>query len=70
MAKALTASKEWIEHEADSIEQSAKASHRAWILLGQHEKYAEEMRKVGNLRRAAAEKSIHVRREMLRNLGY
>lgn len=66
----LTASKEWLKHEAAMIEQSTKESLRAWILLGQEAKYAEEMAKVAALRRAADEKSIALRREALRNLGY
>jgi hypothetical protein len=65
-----TATKEWIEHEANSIEQSAKDSLRAWILLGQESKYGEEMAKAAALRRIAEEKSIKIRREGLRNLGY
>jgi hypothetical protein len=66
----LKARKEWIIAEADSIEASAKASHRAWILLGQESKYVEEMGKVAALRRIAEEKSVKSRRESLRNLGY
>ena len=55
---------------ADSLEQYAKGSLPAWILLGQVDRYAEAMRAAAALRAAAAERSIWVRREILRNSGF
>lgn len=66
----LTASREWLIHEATAIEQSAKDSLRAWILLGQTEVYGQEMSKAAQLRRIAEVKSISERRFLLRELGY
>jgi hypothetical protein len=56
--------------EADSIERSAKESQKSWIILGQYDKYGDTMQKADLLRRAAAEKSVYTRREILRNAGY
>lgn len=56
--------------EADSIERSAKESQKSWLILGQYDKYGDTMRKADLLRRAAAEKSVYTRREILRNAGY
>ena len=56
--------------EADSIERSAKESQKSWIMLGQLDKYSNAMQEANLLRRAAAEKSVYTRREILRNAGY
>jgi len=56
--------------EAQSIETSAKESQKSWIILGQLDKYDEALKTASLLRRAAAEKSVYTRREILRNAGY
>lgn len=66
----LTVSRAWLMHEADSIEQSASSSLRAWILLDQSERFGDEMAKARKLRQAADVKSIAERRERVRELGY
>jgi hypothetical protein len=66
----LTVSREWLIHEATSIEQSAQESLRAWILLGKMEFYGQAMSKAVQLRRIAEVKSISERRFLLRELGY
>lgn len=65
-----TVSKQALQREAESIEQYANDSLTAWILLGQSDRYSEEMRKARAVRSAARQRSIYVRREMLRDLGY
>jgi hypothetical protein len=55
---------------ANSIERDANNSLRAWILLGQSERYSVEMATVRAIRAAAAERSVYVRREILRNAGF
>ena len=57
-------------NQAESIEKYAATSHRAWILVGEYDRYGEEMTKAAALRRAAAQRSLHVRREILRNAGF
>lgn len=56
--------------EAAQIERDAEQSLKAWILIGEGERYGEAMKTVTILRRVAAEKSIWLRREILRNCGY
>ena len=56
--------------EAQSIETSAKENQKSWIILGQLDKYGEALKTANLLRRAAAEKSVYTRREILRNAGY
>ena len=65
-----TVATSWLLHEADSVARYADQSLRAWVLLGTTERYQQEMTKVRALRAAAEEKSIHIRREILRNAGY
>lgn len=65
----LTVSAAALNQMADSTERHAKESQTAWILCGQMEKYGEWMARANAIRRAAAEKSIWVRREILRNNG-
>jgi hypothetical protein len=54
---------------AERTEAHAKDSHTAWVLVGDMESYSKCMREAAALRRAAAEKSVWVRREILRNNG-
>lgn len=70
MTRKLTVAKGWIEHEASSIEQFASDSLRSLILLGQTNRYRDDMEKVRRLRQIAGLKSIAERRTMLRELGY
>lgn len=65
-----TVSREWLLHEAMSIEKSAQESKDSWILLGQAERYYEAMERVSRLRVIADLPSIADRRERLRELGY
>lgn len=55
---------------ADSIERSANESLRAWIILGQTDRYGIVMAQARALRSAASKRSIAVRREILRNSGF
>lgn len=61
--------KAWMLTAAESIEQSARESLSAWIVLGQTDKYTAAMDKVSTLRRAAEVQSVSIRRDMLRNAG-
>lgn len=54
---------------AERTEAHAKESQTAWILVGDLESYGRNMREAAAMRRAAAEKSIWSRREILRNNG-
>ena len=45
-------------------------SLRAWILLGQSGRYGDAMRDARAMRRAASERSVSTRREILRNAGF
>ena len=56
--------------EAAYIESCAEQSLKAWIILGQTDKYSAAMKKARAVRGAAAEKSVWIRREILRNAGY
>lgn len=60
----------YLVRDAEQIERDAQQSLRAWILLGQSERYGEAMRTARALRAAAAERSVAIRREMLRNSGF
>lgn len=64
-----TVSAKALEAMADRTEAHAKDSHAAWIVCGNSDAYDKAMHQVYVLRRAAAERSIYVRREMLRNAG-
>jgi hypothetical protein len=55
---------------ADQIEAFAKSSLKAWIILGQSEKYEQDMAQVRALRNAADAKSVWMRRDILRNAGF
>lgn len=57
-------------HYADQLERDANASLKAWIILGQTDRYGAEMATVRALRAAAATRSIWTRREILRNAGF
>jgi hypothetical protein len=54
---------------AERTEAHANESQRAWILVGDFESFSRNMREAAALRRAAAEKSMYARREILRNNG-
>ena len=55
---------------ADQIEAFAKSALTAWIILGQSEKYEQDMAQVRALRNAADAKSVWLRREILRTAGF
>jgi len=56
--------------EAEKIEQHATESLTAWILINQSGRYGDAMRDARALRQAASERSVSVRREILRNAGF
>ena len=56
--------------EADKLEKYAADMLKAWILTGQGDNYSECHRVIRALRAATAERSAHVRREILRNAGF
>lgn len=60
----------YLVRDAEQLERDAEQSLRAWILLGQSERYGAAMRTARALRNAAAESSVSIRREMLRNSGF
>ena len=64
-----TVSRDALERDADRLERDAQQSLRAWILLGQTDRYSEQMHLARAIRNAAACKSIYTRREILRNSG-
>lgn len=68
--KLYTVARNSLQLLADSIERTANESLPAYVLTGTTERYAEAMRQVRDLRAAAAERSIHIRREILRNAGF
>lgn len=68
--KIYTVAKAQLLKEADQAEAYANSSLRAWIILGDSEKYAQEMAQVRALRSAADAKSVWVRRDILRNAGF
>lgn len=59
----------WLLSAADQIERDANESLPSWIILGQSERYSQAMAKARSMRRAAEERSIALRREILRNAG-
>jgi hypothetical protein len=69
MTKGLTVSSKWLHMAAIKLEMEAQESLPAWILLGQAQRYCENMGKAAVLRRAAEMKNIGQRREFLRNNG-
>ena len=70
MATIYTVKREHLIREAKQIERDAEQSLRAWIILGQSNKYSAAMNAVRALRAAAAEPSVKIRREILRNSGF
>ncbi len=70
MSTIYTVKSEYLIRDAEQIERDAEQSLRAWIILGQTHRYSAEMATAGSLRAAAAERNIHVRREILRNSGF
>jgi hypothetical protein len=55
---------------ADEIESFAESSLQARIILDQLEKHTQDMAQVRALRNAAEQKSVWLRREILRNAGF
>lgn len=70
MAIIYTVKPEYLIRDAEQIERDAEQSLRAWIILGQSDKYSAAMATARALRSAASERSISVRREILRNSGF
>lgn len=70
MTTIYTVTTESLIREAEQIERDAEQSLRAWIILGQSDKYGTAMAKARAVRTAAATRSIYTRREILRNAGY
>ncbi len=68
-ARRLTVSTKWLEMAAIKLEMDAEDSLGAWILLGQSERYCEDLGKAAMLRRAAGIKNIGQRRDFLRDNG-
>jgi len=68
--KLYTVAKSQLLKTADQIEADAKSALRAWIILGESEKYMNEMAQVRALRNAADAKSVWMRRDILRNAGF
>lgn len=65
-----TVKPEHLLRDAEQIERNATESLRAWILLGQTGRYAATMNTARALRRAASERNVSARREILRNAGF
>ena len=70
MATIYTVRPEYLIRDAEQIERDAEQSLSAWILLGQTDRYGDAMRTARALRYAAAERSVSIRREILRNSGF
>lgn len=70
MSTIYTVKSEYLIRDAERIERDAEQSLRAWIILGQADQYSAAMATARNLRAAAAERNMHVRREILRNSGF
>lgn len=70
MATIYTVKSVHLIEQAEQIERDAAQSLSAWIVLGQSDKYGAAMKTARNLRNAAAERNIAVRREILRNAGF
>jgi len=64
-----TVARDVLGRYADQLEHDAQQSLRAWILLGQTDRYSDQMHLARVIRNAAACKSIYTRREILRNSG-
>jgi hypothetical protein len=70
VATIYTVRPEYLIRDAEQIERDAEQSLSAWILLGQTDRYSDAMRTARALRYAAAERSVSIRREILRNSGF
>jgi hypothetical protein len=70
VATIYTVRPEYLIRDAEQIERDAEQSLSAWILLGQTDRYGDAMRTARALRYAAAERSVSIRREILRNSGF
>jgi hypothetical protein len=70
MITLYTVKPEHLLRDAEQIERNAIDSLRAWILLGQTSRYLETMNTARALRRAASERNVSTRREILRNAGF
>jgi hypothetical protein len=70
MPTIYTVKPEYLTRDADNIERDAQQSLNAWILLGQTDRYSQAMHTARILRAAASERSIAIRREILRNHGF
>ena len=65
----LTVSTKWLEMAAIKLEMDAERSLQSWILLGQVQRYCEDLGKAAMLRRAANIPSVAQRRDFLRDNG-
>ena len=65
----LTVSTKWLTMAAIKLEMAAEQSLPAWIILGQAQRYCEDLGKAAILRRAAGIKDIAARRHFLRANG-
>lgn len=70
MSVLYTVRSEHLLRDAEQIERSATDSLRAWILVGQSGRYIAAMDTARALRRAASERNVSTRREILRNAGF
>lgn len=70
MTTIYTVKPEYLIRDAEQIERDAEQALRAWIILGQTDKYGAAMKIARALRAAAAERSVAIRREILRNSGF
>ena len=70
MSTIYTVKSEYLIRAAEQIERDAEQSLKAWVILGRADKYSAAMKTARALRTAAAEQSIYVRREILRNSGF
>ena len=70
MIALYTVRSEHLLRDAGHIERNAIDSLRAWILLGQSDRYVAAMETARALRRAASERNVSTRREILRNAGF
>ena len=65
----LTISARWLTQAADQLDRDAEQSLRAWVLLGQSNRYSATKARARMLRRAAEIKNIGERRKYLRSNG-
>jgi len=70
MTTIYTVKPEYLIRDAEQIERDAEQSLLAWIILGQSDKFSTAMATARALRAAAAERSVTIRREILRNSGF